>query len=174
MNQPLDDLYLTWLYNHIADSEDTNKSRSFWKLARQLYIKEFIWWVPNDDNRVEDGKYLREIFIDDQHLENVDPDWLELDCSMLEMLIGLSMRLSFLGEGEPIDWFWRLIDNVGLRYSDRGNYPESFINEVLDNIIWRVYKFSGSGGLFPLRHPERDQREVEIWYQMNAYLLERN
>jgi hypothetical protein len=28
------------------------------------------------------------------------------------------------------------------------------------------------GGFFPLTHPNDDQRKVEIWYQMNAYLDE--
>lgn len=173
MNQPLDELYLTWLYNLIADSEDTNKSRSFWKLARQLYTKEFIWIIPNDDNRIGDGKFLREEFVDTQELHDVDPDWMDLECSFLEMLIGVSRRLSFLADGEPYDWFWHLIDNLGIRYTDRGNYPASVIDEVMNTVIFRLYKYNGSGGLFPLKHPERDQRDVEIWFQLNAYLIER-
>jgi hypothetical protein len=30
----------------------------------------------------------------------------------------------------------------------------------------------GSGGLFPLKNPQQNQRTTEIWYQMNAWLME--
>lgn len=172
MNAPLDELYLNWLYELFADREAISPSKTFWKLASHLYTKEYLWLIPNDDNRVEDGKYLRYEFIDDLGLEDVDPDWMDLGCSMLEMFIGLSRRLSFQGGGEASDWFWHLIDNLDLRYSDRQKFPTDTVEEVLDGIIWRTYKSNGSGGLFPLRRPRHDQRDVEIWNQLNAYLLE--
>lgn len=140
-----------------------------------MFRKEFVWFVPNDDNRAEDGRYLRCEFIEDQGLEeaDVDPDWLGMGCSFLEMLVGLSRRLSFLGDGEARDWFWHLVNNLGLRYNDRRRFPDEVVEEVLDNVIWRTYEPNGDGGLFPLRRPDRDQRDVELWYQLNAYLLER-
>ena len=42
----------------------------------------------------------------------------------------------------------------------------------LDGFINRQYEANGEGGLFPLKGVCEDQREVEIWYQMNAYLYE--
>lgn len=175
MNDPLDELYLTWLYSHIADVEVPNPSRTYWTLAKQLYTTEFIWFVPNDDNRVEDGKDMRYEFAAELGLLDVDPDWLELGCSMLEMLISLSRRLSFQDEGEPREWFWHLLRNVGLYgINDRSHYFPDQVGEVLNTIIFRTYKPDGSdGGLFPLRHPTEDQRDVELWYQLSAYLLER-
>lgn len=169
MNQPLDELYLTWLYEQIAVSTP----KAYWKLARQMYTKEFVWFIPNDDNRAEDGRYLRYEFLDEKGLEDPDPDWMQLGCSMLELFIGLSRRLSFQAGGEPCDWFWVMVDNVGLRFSDRQKYPEGFVDEVLDNIIWRMYEPNGAGGLFPLNHSRRDQTQVELWYQMSDYLIER-
>ena len=44
--------------------------------------------------------------------------------------------------------------------------------EVLDAVIFRNYEYDGRGGLFPLRYPDRDQRDEELWSQLNAYLLE--
>lgn len=173
MNKPLDELYLTWLYGFIAEPELASPSRTYWNLSHVLFRKEFVWFVPNDDNRCEDGRYLRYEFIEDLGLEDTDPDWLELGCSMLELLIGLSRRLSFQGEGEPRDWFWILINNLGIRYNDRRKIPQDYVEEVLDNVIWRTYEPNGHGGLFPLRRAERDQRDVELWYQMSLYLLER-
>lgn len=172
MNQPLDELYLNWLYAQIADADIPRSGRTYWKLAGCMFRKEFVWFVPNDDNRAEDGRYLRFEFIEDLALEDVDPDWLEMGCSFLELLVGLSRRLSFLDDGEARDWFWHLVNNLGLRYNDR-RFPKENVEEVLDNVIWRTYEPNGAGGIFPLRRPDRDQRDVELWYQLNAYLLER-
>ncbi|MFZ1684153.1 MAG: hypothetical protein WAU88_08510, partial [Candidatus Zixiibacteriota bacterium] len=56
-----------------------------------------------------------------------------------------------------------------LEYNDQA---EATIDEVLNRVIFRTYDARGNGGLFPLRRPQRDQREVELWYQASAYLLE--
>lgn len=174
MTGRLDDLYFDWLYKQVALTKSSNPSKNYWNLARQLFTTEFVWFVPNDDNRVEDGRCLRYEFIEDLELEDVDPDWMDVGCSMFEMLIGLSRRLSFQANGQPRDWFWHLIDNLRLRnYNDRVSFDSGNVKEVLDTVIWRTYEENGYGGLFPLACPDEDQRDVEIWYQLNAYLLER-
>ncbi len=174
MSRDLDELYLNWLYSHVADPGEPRLTNSWWNLMRTLFTTEFIHLIPNDDNRAADGRYLREEFIEDLGLDDIDPQWLDVGCSMLEMLIGMSRRLAFLGEGEPNGWFWELLRNLGLRYNDKRTFPSGYAEEVLNGVIWRTYKPDGSGGLFPLRNPDRDQREVELWYQMSSYLLERN
>lgn len=96
---------------------------------------------------------------------------------MLEMMIALSRVLSFEADGEPRVWFWHLIEMLDLeQYNDR-NYnanrlAERKIDEALDRVIWRTYSPNGRGGLFPLNRATRDQRDVELWYQLSAYLLE--
>lgn len=174
MSKPLDELYLTWLYRQIAEPELASPSKTYWRIAGHLFKKEFIWFIPNDDNRSEDGRYLRYEFIEDLGIEDadIDPDWLALGCSMLEMLVGLSRRLSFLNDGEPRDWFWRMMNTVGLRYNDRRPFSVDLVEEVLDNVIWRTYEPNGCGGLFPLKNPACDQRDVELWHQLHSYLLE--
>jgi len=174
MSEPLDELYFVWLYSQVGDPETKNPSRTYWNLLRQLFTKEFVWVVPNDDNRVEDGKGLRHEFADQSGIKKLDRDWMKLGCSMLELLVGISRRLSFQCEGEPRDWFWHLIDNLKLNYTDRGLYPSDKIDGVLDRVIWRTYEADGSGGLFPLHHAEVDQRKVEIWHQLFAYISELN
>lgn len=173
MNEPLDELYLTWLYSQVASPKARNPSRTYWTLLRQLYKKEFVWFVPNDDNRVEDGRYLRYEFLEAHHRSHED-DWMDLSCSFLEMLIALSRRLSFQADGEPVIWFWHLIETLELaNYNDNVIYPYDEVDEILDRVIWRTYEKDGKGGLFPLKNANRDQRQVEIWYQMSAYLIER-
>lgn len=174
MDGPLDEQYLIWLYSHISPLKLKNPSRTHWALARQLYSKEFVWLVPNDDNRVEDGKSLRREFIQNYEVE-INEEWLNMGCSMLEMLIALSRRLSFEAEGEPRAWFWHLIQTLDLEQYNDKHYDDDarkVIDETLERVIWRRYEPNGEGGLFPLRNPRQDQREVEIWYQLSAYLVE--
>lgn len=175
MSAQLDELYLTWLYGQIGSIKTRNRSRSYWSLSRQLYKKEFIWLVPNDDNRVEDGRDLRYEFFEACEIVDPDPTWMAMGCSMLEMLIAISRRLSFEADGEPRIWFWHLIEILDLhQYNDRvyNDKIRDTVDDVLDTVIWRTYLPNGRGGLFPLNHPKRDQREVELWYQLSAYLLE--
>lgn len=174
MNKPLDELYFQWLYSQVGDPSIKNPARTYWRMLRLLFIKEFVWLIPNDDNRIEDGRDLRYEFVDQQGLTNVDPGWMKLGCSMLELLIGLSRRLSFEDEREPSVWFWEMIRNLGLEvYSDDAELPEDKIEDILDQVIWRTYTRTGRGGLFPLRHAYGDQRDIELWYQLSAYVLEK-
>ncbi len=175
MSEPLDERYLTWLYSQVGSVKTKTPSRTHWSLLRQLYCKEFLWLVPNDDNRVEDGRDLRYEFLEEREIKDSDPAWLHLGCSILEMLIAVSRRLSFEAEGEPRVWFWHLIENLDLeQYNDQryNNDSKTVIDQTLDEVIWRTYSPSGNGGLFPLQRPEEDQRDVEIWYQLSAYILE--
>lgn len=169
MDTPLDEQYLTWLQAQVR----VPRAR-YWKLLRQLYVTEFVWFVPNDDNRVADGKDLRHEFLEEKHILEIDPDWLTLGCSMLEMLIGLARLWSFEEDLSVGFCFWRMIDNLGLsQCNDRQPNPQ-YVSEVLDRVIWRTYEPDGTGGLFPLTDPHYDQREVELWYQLCAYILERD
>lgn len=175
MSPRLDELYFTWLCNLVSDTRIRNRNRTYLGLLKQLYTKEFVWVVARDDNRIEDGKDLRYEFVDQSDLGDVDPGWIHLGCSMFELLIGLSRRLSFELDGEPREWFWELIENIGLiKYNDNRPLPTDEIEEILDRVIWRTYEPSGKGGLFPLKYPEEDQTKIELWYQLSAYVLEKD
>lgn len=136
---------------------------------RKLYKTQFVWLIPNDDNRVEDGRDLRYLFISEHDAE---PEWMGLDCSFLEMLIALSRRLQFETGRSAREWFWHLLDNIGLADDNDRNYNEEIVEERIGRVIWRTYAPNGKGGLFPLNHPDEDQTQVEIWYQLSAYLSE--
>jgi hypothetical protein len=173
----LDDLYLSWLYSQVGDVRVRNKSRTYWDLFTQMYNKPFVWFVPNDDNRVMDGLDLRYEWMGSRPESEwdiaPDRDWLERECSFLELMVALSRRLAFEGGGHPPVWFWHLIENLGLKEcTDRPRYDQGEVEKRLDNVIWRTYEPNGRGGLFPMRHSRFDQREIEIWYQMNEYLLD--
>lgn len=171
---PLDELYFAWLYRQVGSVEEKHPSRTYWSLLKQLYDKEFVWIIQNDDNRSLDGKNLRHEFADQEAIKHIDSGWMHLGCSMLELLIGLSRRLSFQGWGEPHIWFWTLIENLGLEiFNDNTILPTEEIDEILNQVIFRTYDANGRGGLFPLERAEHDQRRVELWYQLNEYLIEK-
>lgn len=173
MSNEDDESYLVWLYAQIGSVRLRNKATSFWDLARVMFTTEFTWFVPNDDNRAEDGRDLRLEFMDETGYEP-DEDWLDLGCSMLEMMIALSRRLSFEADGGARDWFWQLVANLGLEEcNDRSNFDPDRVTEILQIVCKRTYAPTGQGGLFPLRNPEQDQRRVELWDQQSAYIRER-
>lgn len=175
-DRTLDARYLDWLYSKIGPLKNRNPSTSYFQLAAALFQKEFTWFVANDDNRVEDGRELREEFLNEVAAER-DISWMDEGCSMLEMLIALGRRLAFETDEDPFEWFWVLIDNLGLRPFVDSEFTEDYrvdVELVLDRVVSRSYDASGHGGLFPLKHPAQDQRGIEIWYQMAAYLGENN
>jgi len=173
--RPLDELFFEWLYAQVADADVTDPSRTYWKLFKQLYTTEFFWIIPRDDDRIMDGQELRNEFTRRRRINRVPLDWLDLGCSVLELMVGLARRIAFedLDEGETHYWFWQLLRNLGLDdYTDDVDIPSEDIDEVLKQLIFRTYHPSGRGGFFPLKDPCDDQRDVDLWYQMGAYLLE--
>ena len=176
---PLDEAYFEWLAVRVVNTRLRSASQTRWTVLRKLYTTEFIWRIHNDENRVEDGKELRRQFLEAHPISNPLPGWLDQGCSFLEMLVALSDRLTFQTEGwASADWFWHLLDNVGLNVSDvefqRANM-DIYTDSVLAQINDRTYDWNGRGGLFPLqRVSEVDHTQVELWYQMNYYLLERS
>lgn len=176
--KPLDEEYFDWLFDQVGSVPDARPSHTYLKMMEALFFKEFLWIIPNDDNRAEDGRDLRHEFVSERNIKNPDHEWMSLGCSILEMFIGVARRLAFEADGEVRDWFWILIRNIGLDlYPDSRRFTKrtkDIINEILDDLIWRTYHPNGRGGLFPLEDPKQDQRDVEIWYQLSAYLLERD
>lgn len=167
--------YFDFLYN-IIETED---SFDYLLMLQHLHRIEFYALIPNDDNRASDGLYLRETFINKrgQHALSFCP---EGPCTVFEMLVGLSLRLEFETlqsewEKTPSEWFWILLDNLGLSNINNKLYCDEGYNFIVTNVtlfLERRYKSNGKGGLFPLKKPKKDQKKVEIWYQMSAYILE--
>jgi len=177
----MENKYFDFLCRFVKRNEDY----SF--LLEELYDIRYISLIPNDDNRGVDGEQLRENFIDEvgQQALSLCPIG---PCNVLEMLIGLSIRLEFetsqsRWEKSVSEWFWILIDNLGLtgfgnsvrfcdeRRSVKGKYAKG-IEDKVQNMLERKYDTDGNGGLFPLKNPKKDQRRVEIWYQMSEYMAE--
>lgn len=170
----LDDIYFEWLTGHVNISYGKPNGKTFLDLMGQLHTKEFVWIVPNDDNRLEDALALRHNFLNDEGISNYGDFLSDPPLSVLEVIVGLSERCSFVAGGDPRNWAWKLIENLDLhRMSDRlSRRKQEQIDDTLDTLIYRNYDPDGGGGFFPLNHPDMNQKEIEIWYQMNAYIEE--
>ena len=71
-----------------------------------------------------------------------------------------------------------MLENMGIAHCDdiwmssRSN-AVSYVKGRVDDVLLRRYDQSGNGGLFPLEMARLDQRKVQLWYQMNSYILEK-
>lgn len=169
----LEQEYYVWLVSQIA--LPTNGS-IFHELLSRMHSTEFLWngdhAVAGDHNRIEDARELRREFVGDRKIHVIPSGD---GVSFLEVLIGLSRRTSYAdGEQDSPWWAWKLIKNIRLNrmidpLSERQVHR---IDLILEAVVWRTYREDGLGGFFPLKNPKHDQTKVEIWYQMNAYLIE--
>lgn len=172
--------YFNWLCD-IIGIDDPPRDETYWILAKKLFSKEYYWTVDGDENRALDGKELRNDFLDELYNSREKEDELKGPCTILELLIALSfkieenlMYISSVGDRSKY-WFWVMIDNLGLsKYTDssidlKGNDQ---IDHILEIFMDRTYSRNGRGGLWPLKKAVKDQRKVEIWYQLNAFFEE--
>lgn len=171
-----DKTYFLWLCGLVGI---TRSDPGPLELAWMLYTKKYYGVFPNDDNRTKDGKNLRESFCN-MH-KWCDIEKLSGPCSVLEMLIALAQRMDYqLGDlnhkSRLSKWFYEFIKNLDLAIPDTDDpklmQKAEDNNRILDDWMQRKIMYNGKGGLFPLKHPKEDQRQVEIWYQLMAYLDE--
>lgn len=158
-------------FNFLSDLVKGTKYRI---LLKRLYYIDFYSIIPNDNNRAEDGKKLRDIFED---REGITPSFSpEKTCTVLELLIGIAYRMedALFGnhfEKSMSECFWILIDNIGLSEANDRNYCQEAVDGIIQMFIDRTYDRNGVGGIFPMNESPQDQRKVEIWYQMNSWLM---
>jgi len=163
----IDVSYFEWLTSQIRIP---NNNRTYDELFSRLHNTEFVWLVPNDDNRVADGVNLREEFLDGRR-----PELTLEGASVLEVVVALSRRVAFTAGGDPELWAWRLLKHLNLNKAADPLTEAKIarIDDTLYALIWRTYDPSGRGGFFPLKYPKKDQTKLEIWFQMNAWIIER-
>lgn len=174
----LRDQYIHWLESELT-SEAGHGDRTYFELVNVMFNTEFVWspelpWcIPMDDNRIADGMELRWEFAERFNAPRESMANMAAP-SFIEVLLGLSRRLSFVAGGTPGRWAWQLLVNLGLeRMWDHLSRSKTLtVQDILQTVIHRSYKPNGDGGFFPLAWHDRDQRQVELWYQLNAYAEE--
>lgn len=171
----IDDEYFEWLVDLVCGNRFSEKI-SFDKLLAHLHDTEFRYSIPLDENRAMDGIDLRYRFAAECGYR--DSAVLELPdyCSVLEMMIALSIRCEEYIMDDPMigdrtgQWFWEMITSLGLGscYNDR--YDHAAVEAIITRFLDRDYEPNGKGGLFTIRNCEVDMRDLEIWRQLMRYL----
>jgi hypothetical protein len=169
----MDEKYFNWLYEQVTCT-DGSYQPAYTKVSALIHRIAFNDNVPHDSNRTAEARELRTLFTEETG--NIpDSDWVVMPVSIFEVLVALVKAADFLyGRGMP-DWYDIIMRNVGMdHYMDELFEPrhEAAVNRIWVRINDRAYNPSGHGGLFPLEHPKEDQRKVELWYQLSAYVIE--
>lgn len=168
--EPFEEMYFEWLCAKTL-SQDPHV-RNYYGLLEVLYRTEYVWIVPLDENRAEDGLELRDYFLTESRQEK-DKTWYESPCSVLEVLLAFANRASFQTDLPVRDWFWKFLTYLGLsdyrRVSD-GDIPE--ILSILNRWMNGEIEYNGRGGILPLTNPKRDQSKIEMWWQFCDYVVD--
>lgn len=113
--------------------------------------------VPRDITRMDTVLFNRGISEHDDYPEFV---------SVLEIIITMVDTIAFTAGTTYSEAFFTLLDNLGVYY----NLED--VGDICHRLITRTYDYNGTGGLFPLAYPERDQRLEELWYQCQNWCKE--
>lgn len=165
--------YFYWLISKVVDERS---SRNDLDLTRLLYSIPFKVVVSNDSNREADGIGLRSLY---EYETGNELRWMG-DCTVLEVLVSIAKMVgedvlgTYYHEDRVFEWFWMLIDNLGLRGVGEVEDVSSrnYICELVDKWLSRKFEYNGRGSPFPLKRPPEDQRTVGIWKQICMYLAE--
>lgn len=173
----INDDYFEWLFDLVCENRYSAKI-SYRKLLTRLHETEFVYHIPRDGNRAEDGIDLRWRFA--LHITPIGDafdivDELPGPCSVLEMLIGLAVRCEDIMDDPYVgnrtsQWFWDMITNLGLGGMRDDRYNQRLVDDIIQRFLDREYEANGVGGLFTIRDCDTDLRDVEIWYQLCWYL----
>lgn len=172
---PRFELYFSWLYSQVL-LVPRNAPLGYVYVCQIMHNMVFIDELPNDDNRSADGRELRHQFLRDSGFnERGYQNWFDEPATILEVLVALCYRADYnTGKGVQF-WFKEFLINLGLlRYTNAEFEPKDTftVERILKRFNERRYKQNGEGGLFPIQNTMRDQRGVELWYQMAEYQRE--
>ena len=133
-------------------------------LFRYLFEVDYVWTIPMDQNRAEDGIDLRCLYANLNHTQQ--DIFGNKPCSMLEMLVAFANRIEndFLGRANVDNtprWFYVMLLNLGI-----GEDVISFDRGRVDHALVRF--FNHQVGLFNI--PGIDISHMELWSQLNVWL----
>lgn len=161
--------YLDWLADCVCD--DIQRA-SYQKLFSLMFDRPYYWFIDNDINRASDGENLRNIFANEAGVDSCKDG----PCSVLEMFVALAIRCENElmydpdTEDKTGEWFWIMMENLGLDQMTDDNFSYDFVDDALDSFMDRTYCKDGNGGPFYIPGCRVDLRKTELWYQLNYYL----
>ena len=175
-NNLIEEDYFEWLYDMVVDESESKLS--YRKLLKRMFHIDFVSMIAIDENRANDGIALRYKFGEKRGLykHQVEHYIDRRPCSLLEMMIALSIRLETQIMDDPIfgdrtgQWFWNMLVSLGLGSMTDDNYDTHHVEDTICDFLHRNYSPDGKGGLFTIEGCKHDLRNVDIWYQAMWYL----
>lgn len=174
----MDELWNDYLNYLIWIGGLTEIASRYGRLFEILHHIDFKWILDRDENREADGIGLRDDF-DLPHSCTMQEDeaFFARYCSVFEMMLALAIKVDdeFIGdpaEEHPEEFFMEMIKNLGLDKFKGERYKKADVIKIVNRWLDREFDSNGVGSPFPIRRSNQDQRKLEIWDQMNAYLNE--
>lgn len=175
--------YLRWLMNQAQIEAEGPEGYS--RLCETLQGIYFVSKIAFDENRVEEGKALRSEWAESEYgdISELERELIPYTCTALELILVLARRMCYEMSDSQFEagmgkWMAELLENAGLAtfrndiFEMNPEYAVAKIKNILHDIIYRKYLWTGEGGFFPVRWAGCDQRGVELLIQMNNYLAE--
>ena len=166
--------YLEWLCRLV------NAGEKWHLLWYKLHHMAFVWTIDRDENRAEDGEYLRYLYALERGESGLSEEeiseYLGGPCTVMEFLVGLARRIeddimySADEEDRSQKWFWMFIENLGLEKFDDKHYDEVEIDGIVNRFMTRKYGKNGEGNIFKKWANWTDGPEnLEIWSQVHQW-----
>lgn len=170
--------YFNWIKGRVIKKKFKDAPMQFNKLLERLFEVEFTYTIPLDYNRYDDGLRVRELWEYEEKLPKHTCEQITGPCMMLEMMFGLAVRAEdHLGNPRFGDrtgqWFWYMVRSLELnRYecTDDG-FDIEYVDSCINRFLNKEYMSNGRGGLFLVYDCEEDFREIEIWVQLQRFLM---
>lgn len=177
-NNKLLKLYFKWLLDFVCDA---HQKMDYDIVLWDLFEKDFIWLIEYDENLSIYGLDLRDQFLESNETYRKMYDiygGFEKNCSILEMMVALSILIedkimTNYQENRTGIWFWEMMDSLGLTIYDNMSYDDGEVDEILEKFLYRKYEKNGAGGLFTVKSGCKNMKLLDIWMQMNAFLIEK-
>lgn len=166
--------YFEWLCGLVVNYRGAN-TISYDKLLMRFHSVEFTYILPMDENWAKAGMDLRWRYAWEHGMPGV-PDCLDGPCSVLEMMVAISVYCDESIMDDPSignrtgQWFWSMIINLGLGAMTDIRFDKRFVDDTIRRFLNRDYESNGKGGLFKIEHCDRDVRDLDIQHQLCRYL----
>lgn len=172
--------YFEWILCRVGTKDRDPAGYS--ELLRYLDSVGYIYTIPMDGNRADDGICLRYRYGSENGISPaVISSVLDIrDCSMLEMAAALAIRCEEdvmydpqIGDRTGI-WFWIMIDSLGLGEMTDGHFNREAADGIILAFLEHRYEPNGQGSLFRITEEgtggSSDLRRMELWNQMGVFL----
>lgn len=179
----INDKYFNQLVKIISSYKDPDYISNHIDVLKLMYDTTFSVVIDNDENRIKDAINFRHGVLNALGI-NTNKYFEDGSASLLEVMISLADRMSFIisdpnNPNRLGECFWDIFSNIGMHMytnefiQDQNEKAMAFYRDDVKCLMDRNYEYNGTGGFFPLIYANQDQRRVEIWYQMQAYLDEK-